>query len=103
MCHQNPERSFFIGNTQLFLCARCTGIYLSIIAIILLYPLISIKQTYRILYSFLAIALLLNFLTYITIFDTNIIRLILGSLIGIPSGLIFIKSLKIIFKKGELL
>ena len=41
------------------------------------------------------------FLTYITIFDTNSIRFILGSLIGIPSGLILIKSIKNIFKKGE--
>jgi len=101
MCHQKPERSFFIGNTQLFLCSRCTGIYLSIIVIFLLYPFINFKQTYRLLYSLLAIALLLNFLTYITIFDTNSTRFILGSLIGIPSGLILIKSIKNIFKKGE--
>ena len=25
-CHQMPERSFFIGDYQLPLCARCTGI-----------------------------------------------------------------------------
>lgn len=26
MCHQNPERSFFINGKQFPLCARCTGI-----------------------------------------------------------------------------
>ena len=25
-CHQMPERSFFVGDYQLPLCARCTGI-----------------------------------------------------------------------------
>ncbi len=99
ICHQKPERSFFIGKTQLFLCSRCTGIYLSIFIIILFYPVMNIKQTYLHLYSLLAIALLLNFLTYINIFDTNMIRFILGSLIGIPSGLILIKSIKNIFSK----
>ena len=29
ICHQRPERSFFIGAHQLPVCARCTGIYLS--------------------------------------------------------------------------
>jgi len=28
ICHQRPERSFFIGTTQLPVCARCTGLYL---------------------------------------------------------------------------
>ena len=28
ICHQRPERSFFIGGQQLPVCARCTGLYL---------------------------------------------------------------------------
>lgn len=28
ICHQRPERSFFIGGRQLLVCARCTGLYL---------------------------------------------------------------------------
>lgn len=28
ICHQRPERSFFIGGSQLPVCARCTGLYL---------------------------------------------------------------------------
>ena len=27
ICHQRPERSFFIGGTQMPVCARCTGLY----------------------------------------------------------------------------
>ena len=27
MCHQRPERSFFIATTQVPVCARCTGLY----------------------------------------------------------------------------
>jgi uncharacterized membrane protein len=28
ICHQRPERSFFVAGTQLPVCARCTGLYL---------------------------------------------------------------------------
>lgn len=31
MCHQRPDRSFFINDKQLPLCARCTGILLGYI------------------------------------------------------------------------
>lgn len=32
ICHRIPERSFFAGDRQLPLCARCTGIYLGVMA-----------------------------------------------------------------------
>ncbi|HUQ89684.1 MAG TPA: DUF2085 domain-containing protein [Vicinamibacterales bacterium] len=28
ICHQRPERSFFVNGHQLPVCARCTGLYL---------------------------------------------------------------------------
>jgi len=46
-------------------------------------------------------ALSLNLITYLNDFDTNTLRLILGSFIGIPCGLILNKSLKIIFLNKE--
>ena len=27
ICHQKPERSFFLGGLQMAVCARCTGLY----------------------------------------------------------------------------
>lgn len=36
MCHQRPERSFFIRGKQLPLCARCTGILIGYILGILI-------------------------------------------------------------------
>jgi uncharacterized membrane protein len=32
VCHQRPERSFFIAGRPLPVCARCTGLYLSALA-----------------------------------------------------------------------
>ena len=32
ICHQLPERSFFIDGRQLPVCARCTGLYVSGVA-----------------------------------------------------------------------
>ena len=29
VCHQRPERSFFVDGRQLPVCARCTGLYVS--------------------------------------------------------------------------
>ena len=29
ICHQRPERSFFIAGVQMPVCARCSGLYLS--------------------------------------------------------------------------
>jgi len=40
----------------------------------------------------------MNNITYINIFDTNLIRFTLGAMIGIPSGLIIVKASKIILK-----
>ncbi|SRR5258708_3439808 len=29
VCHQRPDRSFHVGHSQLPVCARCTGLYVS--------------------------------------------------------------------------
>ena len=35
VCHQKPERSFYLWATQLPVCARCTGIYLGAAAMVI--------------------------------------------------------------------
>jgi len=46
VCHQIPERSFFIAGHQFAVCSRCTGIYAGFTVATLLYPLVrSLKQT----------------------------------------------------------
>jgi uncharacterized membrane protein len=39
ICHQLPERSFFISGHKLAVCSRCTGLYSGFIVALLLYPL----------------------------------------------------------------
>ncbi|MDQ3473147.1 MAG: DUF2085 domain-containing protein, partial [Acidobacteriota bacterium] len=46
VCHQQPERSFFIAGQPLAVCARCTGLYTGFALTTLLYPLFtSVRRT----------------------------------------------------------
>lgn len=46
VCHQIPERSFFLNGHALAVCSRCTGIYAGFLAAIMVYPLArSLRQT----------------------------------------------------------
>ncbi len=46
VCHQIPERSFFIAGHPLAVCARCTGIYGGFAAAAFVYPLFKpLRQT----------------------------------------------------------
>jgi uncharacterized membrane protein len=40
ICHQIPERSFFIFGKQLAVCSRCTGLYFGFLLGTILYPFI---------------------------------------------------------------
>ncbi len=39
ICHQQPERSFFLMEHQFGVCSRCFGVYLGLVVGFLLYPL----------------------------------------------------------------
>ena len=46
LCHQLPERSYFIDGHKLAVCSRCTGVYAGFALTLLLYPLFrSLKVT----------------------------------------------------------
>src|SRR5882672_2571163 len=46
VCHQIPERSFFIAGHQFAVCARCTGLYAGFSIATVLYPLVrSLRRT----------------------------------------------------------
>ena len=47
ICHQRPERSFFIDGHQLPVCARCTGIYLSGVAGLIGWVALKIARGWR--------------------------------------------------------
>ena len=46
VCHQIPERSFFIFGHKFAVCARCTGLYAGFTVATILYPIVrSLRQT----------------------------------------------------------
>jgi len=45
LCHQIPERSYFIAEHKLAVCARCTGLYAGFALTLLLYPLVRPLRT----------------------------------------------------------
>ena len=40
VCHQLPERSYFIAGHKFAVCSRCTGVYAGFAFMLLLYPLL---------------------------------------------------------------
>ena len=91
VCHQIPERSFFIAGHQFAVCARCTGLYAGFTVATVAYPLVrSLKQTTAPprKWLFLAAApLAIDFtLGFLGIWDnTHSSRFITGALLGAVS------------------
>ena len=44
VCHQMPERAFWVAGHPLAVCARCTGIYAGFTLAALLYPLVARRR-----------------------------------------------------------
>ena len=88
LCHQLPERSYFIDGHQIAVCARCTGIYGGFTLALLLYPLIgSLKNTETPPRSWLILATIplvidvsVNFFGFWQ--NTHTSRLLTGALLG---------------------
>lgn len=88
MCHQIPERSYFIDGHKFAVCARCTGIYFGFAFTLLLYPLVrSLRSTAtppRSLLILAAFPLAIDFsLTFFGFWEnTHTSRLLTGALLG---------------------
>ncbi len=105
LCHQLPERSFFIHEHQTPLCARCTGMYLGFLTGLIF--LIIRRRTHAArMPSTSVISALIGFITIMGIdginstisiipgapqlyHTTNIHRIVTGSLFGIAMCLLF--------------
>ena len=88
LCHQRPDRSYFIEGHKLAVCSRCTGLYAGFAFTLLLYPLIrSLRTTTTPPRSWLllaAVPLGIDFsLTFFGIWEnTHTSRLLTGVLLG---------------------
>ena len=88
VCHQLPERSYFIEGHKLAVCARCTGLYGGFTLTLLLFPLIgSLKRTVVPPRSWLLLAAVplvidvaVNFFGFWQ--NTHTSRLLTGALLG---------------------
>lgn len=88
LCHQRPDRSYFIDGHQLGVCSRCTGIYFGFALTFLTYPLLrSLRTTTTPPRKWLLLAalpLLIDFsLTFFGVWEnTHTSRLLTGLLLG---------------------
>ena len=88
LCHQLPERSYFIDGHQFAVCSRCTGIYAGFAFTLLLYPLIrSLKNPVMPRPSWLLLAALPLAIDFSVNFfgfwhNTHTSRLLTGAFLG---------------------
>lgn len=45
LCHQIPERSFFVGEHPFAVCSRCFGLYVGFATAVVIYPLVKSLRT----------------------------------------------------------
>lgn len=93
LCHQDPQRSFHVHGTQMAVCSRCFGIYLSFaLGILAMMPLSILSKRIKILVkpAFFT-ALLLNFIDVFSNamgfwVNTLFSRFWLGVLVGLTTA-----------------
>ena len=88
LCHQIPERSYFIAGHKFAVCSRCTGLYAGFTLTLLFYPLIrSLRATDwppPVWLVLSAVPMAIDFgLTFLGIWEnTHTSRLLTGLLLG---------------------
>ncbi len=99
VCHQTPERSFYIAGYPLAVCARCTGLYVGFAAAVAFYPVMtSLKRTHAPERKWLFIAaapLAIDFvLGFFGIWEnSHTSRLLTGALLGAVSAFFILPGL----------
>ncbi|WP_456419677.1 DUF2085 domain-containing protein [Methanocaldococcus infernus] len=115
ICHQLPERSFFIFNHKMAVCARCFGIYTGALLSLLIYPFLKRLENTNLprkIYLILALTpMAIDGITqYLGLRESfNLLRFITGFLAGsvtifyiVPIYIDLIKRLRDIMDKFEL-
>ena len=88
LCHQRPERSFFIDGHKLAVCSRCTGLYFGATLTLLAYPLLRSLRVahapHRRWLILAAIPLFIDFfVTFVGVWEnTHTTRFLTGFLLG---------------------
>jgi len=88
LCHQLPDRSYFIDGHKFAVCARCMGIYAGFAFTLLLYPLVrslrNVATPPRSLLILATLPLAIDFsLTFFGVWEnTHTSRLLTGALLG---------------------
>ncbi|OLE50751.1 MAG: hypothetical protein AUG51_26745 [Acidobacteria bacterium 13_1_20CM_3_53_8] len=99
VCHQIPERSFYVAGHPLAVCARCTGIYAGLAAGVIIYPLVrSIGKIETPRREWLLLALVpmtVDFsLTFFGVWqNTHLSRFLTGALFGSVAALYIVPGL----------
>ena len=90
MCHQRPDRSFFIRGKQFPICARCTGILIGYVVGIVI--AVITRCRYNLYFLILLLPLIIDggIQQIYSIESNNIRRLITGILAGIGIVYLFI-------------
>lgn len=113
VCHQDPQRSFWINGQPMAVCSRCFGIYSSLFLGWLLLPLVGGKLLpfMRRTRYLLGVAFLVNVVDvaghFLGLWDNTVwTRLATGALLGLAAAAIFAdefikKNLKYLSTKGE--
>lgn len=99
LCHQKPERSFFIGKYQLPICARCFGILIGGLLGFIFALLLRLDKFYLIAFlclPMIADGLLQGFTSYLS---NNRRRLITGILFGFGFSYAYILTYDLLFYK----
>ena len=99
LCHQLPERSYFIAGHKFAVCARCTGLYAGFAFTFLLYPLLrplrAIDWPPPVWLVLAAVPMAIDFgLTFFGIWEnTHLTRFVTGMILGVACATFILPAL----------